>query len=128
MRLRERPRLEAMMAALAMVGGDYLPDAATKWACEQRRAVAVTATELRLETADTAYQLGDLMTAHREVEQVIADSPYQERAWQLAMRVAGDLGHNDRVLEIYLACRAKLAEVPATPSPTTTGLLDRLRR
>ena len=60
--------------------------------------------------------------------QALADDPYREGAWRLVMRVASALGDDDGVVRAYRACEQALAEVGATPAPTTRRLLDQLRR
>ena len=121
-------RLIALDRAISMSGTDYLPGCTADWAAEIRRELDNERESLRAEAAEAAYEAGDLLGADDRVRAVLNNSPYRESSWRLAMRIAGDLGHDDRVLELFRACRDRLAELAAEPSHGTVELLGRLRR
>ncbi|MTD12472.1 hypothetical protein GIS00_00755 [Nakamurella sp. YIM 132087] len=126
--VRGPSRYPALSDALATGSGVYLPDSAAGWATEVRREAADLQEELLHRVAETAYETGDLINAERQVRTLLDTSPYRESAWRLAMRIAGDLGDDDRVIEIFRSCRHRLAELSVEPARSTTQLLERLRR
>jgi DNA-binding SARP family transcriptional activator len=126
--VRGAGRLAALDNALALSGTDYLPGCSAEWAAETRVELQLRREELRCESAEAAYDLGDLLDADQRVRGLLRDSPYRESAWRLAMRIAGDLGHDDRVLQLYGTCRDRLADLQAEPARSTVQLVERLRR
>lgn len=121
-------RLPAIERVLPELEGDYLPKCRAEWAADVRREADDLREVLLLDAADAAYDAGQLLAASAYVDQVLELSPYRETAWRLAMRVAGDLGDDDRVLALYRDCQLRLAEVPVLPSVSTVRLVEDLRR
>ncbi|WP_157260855.1 BTAD domain-containing putative transcriptional regulator [Patulibacter minatonensis] len=129
LRLRGRARLEADLRALAVTErGEYLPGSTTEWVQDRRRALRIAATDLRLDAAEVAFGLDELERARHLVDAVLEEDPYRESAWRLSMRIAAAMGHDDRVIALFIACRDRLAELPTTPAASTQRLLDQLRR
>jgi DNA-binding SARP family transcriptional activator len=128
-RLQGADRLDATLAALAVVdGGDYLPDMTSRWVEERRRHLTELATDARYEAAELAFAQGRLDEAGQLVEHVLREEPYREAAFRLEMRLAAALGDDHGVLRAFQRCERALAAVGATPTQTTRRLLDQLRR
>jgi DNA-binding SARP family transcriptional activator len=128
-RLQGADRLEATLTALAIADqGEYLPDAATRWAERRREALASAVTDARLDAAELAFAAGRYDDADRLAGQVLDAERFREAAWRLRMRLADALGAGDSVIRAYHACERALAELGTTPSRTTRELLERLRR
>lgn len=129
LRLRDRPGLEAAERALAVVGGgEYFPGSRGDWVVTRRVGLHRLALDVRLGAAGTALGLGEMDACRTHVDRVLAEDPYRESAWRLAMRAASALGHDDRVIALYRDCRDRLAELPTEPSASTRRLLTELRR
>jgi ATP/maltotriose-dependent transcriptional regulator MalT len=128
-RLRGADRFAATLEALETFdAGPYLPGVVSRWADDRRRRLTELATDARYEAAELAFAEGGLGQAKRLVEEVLRAEPYREAAWRLTMRLAGALGDEDGVIRAYQRGEQALAEVGATPGPTTRELLARLRR
>jgi ATP/maltotriose-dependent transcriptional regulator MalT/DNA-binding SARP family transcriptional activator len=128
-RLRGGDRLDATLAALEPFDrGPYLPGVGSRWAEDRRQELTDLATDARYEAAELAFAEGRLGEARRLVDEVLSADPYREAAWRLTMRLASALGDEDGVIRSYRRCEQALAEVGATPTPTTRQLLERLRR
>jgi DNA-binding SARP family transcriptional activator len=124
-----RARLDALVHALEVVErGEYLPGARSLWADERREQLREAANDARLAAADAAFALGELEQAEDQVHRVLRDDAYRESAWRLSMRIAGALGHDDRVIARFRSCQAALAELATEPALSTRQLLEQLRR
>jgi DNA-binding SARP family transcriptional activator len=127
--LRGGYRLAATLDALRAVDqGAYLPGIESPWVQQRRQQLRELATDARFEAAQVAFAEGRLRMAEELTEAVLADEPYHEPSWRLAMRLAGARGDDHGVLRAYQRCERVLAEVGAEPSATTRQLVDRLRR
>jgi len=128
-RLQGEERLTATLSALETAEqGEYLPGARSAWADERAAALADLVTGARVDAAELAYALGQLETAAELARRVVESDPFREVAWRVQMRTASALGDDDGVIRAYQACERALAQVGASPSPTTQGLLADLRR
>jgi DNA-binding SARP family transcriptional activator len=124
-----RERLAALVLALETVErGEYLPGARSRWAGERREELRDAANDARLAAADAAFGVGELEQAEAQVQRVLRDDAYRESAWRLSMRIAGALGHDDRVIARFRSCQAALAELATEPAASTRQLLAQLRR
>jgi DNA-binding SARP family transcriptional activator len=129
LRLQGRERLEADLRALAASErGEYFPGSASEWIQERRDELQRTATDVRLDAAKIAFDLGELERAQTQTDLVLRDDPYRESAWRLAMRIAAAMGDDDRVISLYRRCRERLADLPTEPAASTQRLLAQLRR
>lgn len=129
LRLGGRARLDAGCAALTVYDrGEYFVEARGEWLVRRRAELAVLATDLRLDAAETAFALGNSEQARAMVDRVLADDPYRESAWRLSMRVAAAFGQDDLVIRLYRECAARLADLPTEPAASTQRLLTMLRR
>lgn len=128
MSVRGSGRIAVLEDALARTGTTYLPASRAEWVLDVRRELNAIREQLTYESAEAAYDIGDLVLAKTRIDTVLSRTPYRESAWRLAMRIAGDLGQDDQVIAVYQQCRDALAEVPADPSRSTKQLLERLRR
>jgi DNA-binding SARP family transcriptional activator len=128
-RLQGEQRFAATLEALEIYDrGEFLPGPHSTWADERAQRLSDLATDARFEAAEIALAIGRYGAARRLTEHVLADQPFREGAWRLAMRVADALGDDQGVLRAYHECERALAEVGATPSPSTRQLLEALRR
>jgi DNA-binding SARP family transcriptional activator len=66
-----------------------------------------------------------LHDAVRLCEQATAIDPFCEVAWRVWMRAANALGDDDGVLTAFQGCETALAQIDATPSPSTRKQLQR---
>ncbi|WP_327721652.1 bacterial transcriptional activator domain-containing protein [Streptomyces sp. NBC_00490] len=108
--------------------GDYLPDRTSQWVEERRRALSRQAADALSSAADLALQLHQYGDAVRLCEEATAMDPFREVAWRVWMRAANALGDDDGVLTAFQGCETALAQIDATPSPSTRKLLKRLQR
>ncbi|MFI9169623.1 BTAD domain-containing putative transcriptional regulator [Streptomyces lincolnensis] len=127
-RLTGRARLSAIEALLARNEGDYLPGRTSQWVEERRRALSQQAADALSSAADLALQLHQYGDAVRLCEQATAIDPLREVAWRVRMRAANALGDDDGVLTAFQGCETALAQIDATPSPSTRKLLKQLQR
>jgi DNA-binding SARP family transcriptional activator len=128
-RLLGEERLSATLEALELYDkGEYMPNTHSPWADERRQRLADMAADARYEAAELAYSLGRYQAADELVERLLRADPYRETAWRLTMRILSALGNEDGVIRAYQSCERALAEIGATPAPTTRRLLERLRR
>jgi DNA-binding SARP family transcriptional activator len=128
-RLQGSDRLAATRDALAVYDrGAYLPGARSAWADKRRELLAQLAADARSEAAELAFAAERYDEAEKLADEVLSVEPFRETAWRLTMRIANVLGDNDGVIRAYHACERALAQVGTTPSPSTRGLLKRLRR
>lgn len=129
LRLRGGPRLEADLRALEVVDrGELFAGSKSEWVQARRTDLARLATDVRLDAAEVAFELGALEQSERLLKLVRREDPYRESAWRLSMRIASAMGQDDRVIALYRSCRDHLAELPTEPSASTQRLLTQLRR
>ncbi|MEU9917353.1 bacterial transcriptional activator domain-containing protein [Streptomyces sp. NPDC051001] len=81
-----------------------------------------------LAPADLALQLHQYGDAVRLCERLTAIDPFREVAWRVWMRAANALGDDDGVLTAFQGCETALAQIGATPSPSTRKVLKQLQR
>ncbi|RBY78772.1 transcriptional activator domain protein [Geodermatophilus sp. TF02-6] len=128
-RLQGEARLSVLLRALeCAAAGPYLPGVESAWAQERRQALNAEIGEARLAAAQLAFAAEGFGQAEELVERVLADDPYKESAWRLAMRIASALGDEDRVIATFHRCRESLQELDLVPSDATSSLLVQLRR
>jgi DNA-binding SARP family transcriptional activator len=124
-----RTRLDALVEALEVFErGEFLPGARSRWADERREDLRALAIDARLNAAEAAFDLGELEQAEEQVQRVLREDAYRESAWRLSMRIAGALGHDDRVIARFRGCQKALAELATAPAASTRQLLEQLRR
>lgn len=126
---RGRHRLDALHDALTIpAAGEYLPAARSTWVDRRREELRSLVDDALIAAAEAAFELGDLRLAERHVQHALRHDPYRETAWRLSMKIAGAMGHDDRVIARYRACQEALAELSVTPADSTRELLKQLRR
>lgn len=122
-------RLAALEACLALAeAGEYLPGVESAWAAQRRYTLAARTAEARYAAAELCFRRSRYEDTERLAGDVVANDPFAEAAWRLLMQAADALGDHDRVATTYAACRARLAELDAEPSPATHELFAVLRR
>lgn len=107
--------------------GEYAADVTSEWAVVRRDELTSALNRARYEAAELAYRLGRYTEADDMVSALLEQDPYREQGWQLAMRLAGALGHTDRVVAAYRQCCAVLAEIRLRPSRQTERTFQQLR-
>jgi ATP/maltotriose-dependent transcriptional regulator MalT/DNA-binding SARP family transcriptional activator len=115
-------------AALALYGGDYLPESLYQdWVTETRE-------RLQRGYLTAATQLAALVIEHepqetiRWCEAVLAVDPCWEEAYRLLMRAYLQQGNRPQALRIYERCERQLdAELGLRPLPATTALYESIR-
>lgn len=115
--------------ALALGGGEFLPELDHEWVYLARDAHRETLEEITERLADAAERAGDLMTAIRHTRRLVAMDPLGETQARALIRrlVAADdraaaLAAYDRHRERLRTC------LGLTPSPTTRELVAEIRR
>jgi DNA-binding SARP family transcriptional activator len=127
--LRGGARPAALLASLAVFDrGEFLPDARSRWADQRREELRELANDARLAAAEAAFDIGELEQAEDHVTRVLRHDAYRESAWRLSMKIAGAMGHDDRVIARFRACRQALADLDVAPADSTRRLLEQLRR
>ncbi|MTD53824.1 bacterial transcriptional activator domain-containing protein [Amycolatopsis pithecellobii] len=109
-------------------GRAVLPTARSPWVTAYRQRWNELILDIRHIAAEAAYDTAQYDLAYQLTQQVLAEAPYRERAWRLAMHISSAVGDTDRIIAAYRACETALREVPTQPSAATRELLDRLRR
>ncbi|WP_326668726.1 bacterial transcriptional activator domain-containing protein [Streptomyces canus] len=117
-RLAGRARLSAIEALLARA----------QWVAERRRELSRQTSDALSSAAELALQLHQYGDAVRLCQQATAIDPFREVAWRVRMRAANALGDDDGVLTAFQLCETALAQIDATPSPSTRRLLKQLQR
>jgi DNA-binding SARP family transcriptional activator len=127
--LEGRDALVAFRNLLAEYGDrELLPGGDAEWVAERRRRLAAAVTDARLRASGIAHDLGEYAEAEALTQAVLAEDPYREQAWRLAMRVRSALGDDDGMLRAYRACLDALSTLGARPARSTQVLLEQLRR
>jgi DNA-binding SARP family transcriptional activator len=127
-RVAGHDRLQLALETLRQVAGkEVLPGARSPWITGHRDQWAKLILDIRHTAAEAAFEATSYGEAHRLVKQVLAEDPYRERGWRLAMKIASAVGDTDEVITAYRGCTAALRELPTDPSPATRALFDRLR-
>ncbi|MCX5287098.1 bacterial transcriptional activator domain-containing protein [Streptomyces sp. NBC_00453] len=81
-----------------------------------------------MQVAELALRLHQYGDAVRLCESATAIDPLHEVAWRVRMGAANALGDDDGVLTAFQGCETALAQIDATPSPSTRRLLKQLQR
>ncbi|WP_371575521.1 BTAD domain-containing putative transcriptional regulator [Streptomyces sp. NBC_01314] len=117
-------------ALLARNEDGYLPGRTSQWKGQRRRALSRQAADALSSAADLALHLHlhRFGGAVRLCAQATAIDPLREVAWRVRIRAANALGDDDGVLAAFQGCETALAQIDATPSPSTRKLLKRLQR
>lgn len=127
--LQGEARLSVLLRALEIAdAGPYLSGVELEWASRRRGEIDAWLVDARLTAAQLSFAAERLGQAEELVERALAEDPYKESAWRLAMRIASALGDEDRLIATFRRCRASLEELDLVPSEATSRLLDQLRR
>jgi DNA-binding SARP family transcriptional activator len=124
-RLRGAERLAATLEALTVYRrGEYLPGACSDWVLDRRRVLSELANDARCEAAALAFSAQRHDVAEALIRQAVSAEPLRETAWRLAIRLAHARRDHAGALRAYDACRSALAEIGASPTPTTRRLVQ----
>ena len=115
--------------AIALYGGDFLPEERTAEVTLARRAsLSRCLTRLLLELAELYIQREAWTNAIEPLNQLVSLDPFHEAAVQLLMRVLTQLGRRGEALRIYKRLSIVLQqEYHITPLPTTRTLYETVR-
>lgn len=127
--LRGRDRYSVLLRALAIPeAGQYFSGVRAPWAEDRRQELDAAILDAKCAVAELAFEHGDYQQAVALVDVVLRDDPYRESIWRLSMRLADAVGDADGVIGAYRRCERALGELGTNPCPTTSRLLDDLRR
>jgi ATP/maltotriose-dependent transcriptional regulator MalT/DNA-binding SARP family transcriptional activator len=127
--MRGKDRVQILLQVLELADrGEYLPGISSQWAEERRRYLSTLVEQARHDAAEAVFAYGDHHQAARLAEQVLRADPFRESMWRLQMKIADAFGDQDRVVSVYRQCEQAMAELGTKPAPTTTALLNDLRR
>jgi DNA-binding SARP family transcriptional activator len=129
-RFRQREaRLQLLQEVVELAArGPYLSDVTSSWPDSVRTRIDQATNTARYDAAVLAYRLGRYRDADRLVSELLAMDPYREKAWVLAIELAGSLGDPDRALSIFRRCQEALAELGLQPSADVLRSLQAVRR
>jgi DNA-binding SARP family transcriptional activator len=123
-----RDLIDAVMAALVIADGEYLPGLASSWVEERRRGIEAMINDAKHLAARAAFEIGDYGTAESLLHRVLEIDPYRESSWRLSMRIAAALGDDDQVIARYRLCSDALRGINVDPADSTQQLVESLRR
>jgi DNA-binding SARP family transcriptional activator len=122
-------RLQTLSQALAQVGrGAYLAPFAGEWVEERRAALGETFLSARVDAARLACRLNRYREAKDLIDVVLAEDPYREQAWQLAIQLAHASGSDDSVLVLYKRYVARMRDLGVDPSDEVRRFVAELRK
>jgi DNA-binding SARP family transcriptional activator len=126
---RGEERLARTLEAIATYEkGPYLPGVRSTWADARERVLTELVTDARAQIAVIATQTGRHDLAVSLAHKVLDEDPGRESAWQTLMLASEAVGDQDGIAAAFRECENALADFGLAPSPTTRGLLARLRR
>ena len=124
-----RDKQGALLSCLATLeSGPYLARCTSQWALDRADAMVLLTNEVLSEAAQVSYDLAEYTTAQRLVNRLLHRDPYRESTWRLSMRLAGEMGNGDRVIDLFRTCQESLRSVGTEPAESTKRLLRDLRR
>jgi DNA-binding SARP family transcriptional activator len=122
-------RLQTLSQALASVErGLYLAPFSGEWVEERRAALGEIFLSARVDAARLAYRMNRYREAKDLVDFVLAEDPYREQAWQLAIQLAHASGCDDTVLVLYQRYVARMRDLGVPPSDEINRFVADLRR
>jgi len=122
-------RFQTLSQALASVErGPYLAPFSGEWVDERRAALEETFVSARVDAARLAYRMNRYREAKDLVDFVLAEDPYREQAWQLAIQLAHASGCDDTVLALYQRYVARMRDLGVAPSDEIRRFVADLRK
>jgi LuxR family transcriptional regulator, maltose regulon positive regulatory protein len=123
-----RGQPDALKQALALYGGEYLPDARYEsWAAGERERLAAVFLESADELAEALLEQGRYGEAIGLCQRVLSQDNCWERAYRHLMLAYSGLGDRGQVARTYRRCGLVLRqELNVEPAPETQGLYTRL--
>jgi len=126
---RGEERLTRTLEAIATYeNGPYLPGVRSAWVDARERELTELVTDARAQIAVIAIEGGRHDLAVSLARKVLDEDPGRESAWQTLMRASEVVGDQDGIVQAFRECEGALADFGLSPSTTTRGLLERLRR
>ncbi|RMF36182.1 MAG: hypothetical protein D6759_03880, partial [Chloroflexi bacterium] len=126
----KRKALEVLEDALALYGGDYIPEAPYEdWALFRREQLRERYLAGLRRLARWQFELGKLEAAIETARRVLAVDPWDEDSVLLLMRAYKAQGHPAAALRVYETFRERLKrEINLSPREELTALYNALRR
>jgi DNA-binding SARP family transcriptional activator len=122
-------RFQTLSQALARVErGAYLAPFSGEWVEERRAALGEILLSARVDAARLAYRLNRYREAKDLIDVVLAEDPYREQAWQLAIQLAHASGCDDNVLILYKRYVARMRDLGVAPSDEVRRFVADLRK
>lgn len=112
----------------AAAGRPFLASLSGDWVNQRREDLREVLLSARVDAASVAYQLSRFREAKIWIDEVLAEDPYREQAWQLSIRLAQDAGSDDAVLTLYQRYVARMRELGVPPSEDVRRLVTQFRR
>jgi LuxR family maltose regulon positive regulatory protein len=120
---------KAYQAAIQIYKGPYLPEVEGEWVWWERERLAQAYTEANLQLAQFYLERKDYRVSLDYCQRLLAEDPYLEEAYRLAMRAHAAMGNRAAVARQFERCRQVLLhEINAPPSVQTTELYQTLMR
>ena len=123
-----RGELEAYEAALAVYGGELLPEDRYEGWCSERRSVLVEShVRLLLAMAEALEHRGAYNDAADRLRDVLGQDPIREAAHRQLMRLYARMGTPDQAVRQFHVCENVLRRgLDVAPQPETVSLLDEI--
>ena len=122
-------QVKHLKSALALYGGEYLPDVDAEWAAIERENLRSQYLESALDLAQLYFQNDALEDSLTVCRRLLSEDPCLEEAHRLAMRVHAANGNRVALARQYAQCRQALQEeIGVSPSPQTEELFALLMR
>jgi len=122
-------RFQTLSQALARVErGAYLAPFSGEWVEERRAALGEILLSARVDAARLAYRMNRYREAKDLIDVVLAEDPYREQAWQLAIQLAHASGCDDTVLALYKRYVGRMRDLGVAPSDEVRRFVEDLRK
>ena len=124
---RPEKRIALYQSALALYGGDYLPDVDQEWVVPVRENLYQLYVNAMLNLAQYHLEQQEFRNALQWTQQLLEEDQCHEEAHRVAMRAYAGLGNRSGIARQFQICRDALWEqVQVPPSPQTLTLYERL--
>jgi LuxR family maltose regulon positive regulatory protein len=122
-------RESAYTAAIAMYGGQYLPEVDGTWVLPERERLARAFLDANLKLSEFKLGRREFKAALECCERALSEESCSEEAHCMAMQVYAAMGNKSAIVHQFQRCQESLRdEIDATPSQATQVLFERLTR
>ncbi|WP_165763287.1 MULTISPECIES: BTAD domain-containing putative transcriptional regulator [unclassified Nocardioides] len=127
-RLHGEPQLRTLLAALGLAAsGPYFADSSSPWAERRREELDDRVATARLRAASLTFDLGRLAEAEELIEAVLAQDPYRDEGWRLAMSLAHAYGDAHQLNQRFAQYAQVARDLGVPPTNDMLELYARLR-